>query len=408
MCILSYQVFWLEREDKEVMNEMLIALLATTAVVLCMTFPFKLHSGFIYDLRLVPILLCFLFGGIRSIAFTGLVYLSYRYFLGGDGFISSLVIYLLLCLIVGSLYFFTPTLFKTKKKILGIGLMIIYSLFLFIAVTLHEQTIAQSMNTRFIDFFPTHFFMNIVTMALSLYLIDGMLEKRRLKEKVRRTEKMLILGELSASFAHEMRNPLTAVRGFTQVLMDHPITEEKRKDYLQIMMNQLQHAESILIEYAKLTKSQVKSKEPIDLNSLIDEAIEAVTPIARDNHVQIRCDLQQYVSIEADPQKIKDCLINIMENGIEAMPGGGELLISLKRERKDVVIDIIDSGVGMTMEEIKRYGYPFYSTKEKGTGLGSMVAYSIIKELNGDLEIMSKKGEGTRLSIMIPDPVWKK
>ena len=61
----------------------------------------------------------------------------------------------------------------------------------------------------------------------------------------------------------------------------------------------------------------------------------------------------------------------------------------------------------MTSEEIKRYGYPFYSTKEKGTGLGSMVAYSIIKELNGDVEIMSKKGEGTRLSILIPDPVWR-
>ena len=406
--ILSYQVYWMEREDKEVKNETLIALLAATAVVLCLTFPFKLHSGFIYDLRLVPILLCFLFGGIRSITFTGLVYLSYRYYLGGDGFFYSLVIYLLLCCLVGSFHFFTPTFFKTKKKIVGIVLMIIYSFVFFIAVTLHEQSIAPSMNSMLIYFFPIHLFMNLFTMALSLYLIDGMLEKRRLKEKIRRTEKMLILGELSASFAHEMRNPLTAVRGFTQFLMDHPISEEKRKDYLQIMMNQLQQAESILVEYAKLTQRQVESKEPIDLIGLIDEAIEALTPMARDNHVQFRRDLQPYVSIEADPQKIKDCLINIMENGIEAMPNGGELLIALKRERKDVVIDIIDSGVGMTKEEIKRYGYPFYSTKEKGTGLGSMVAYSIIKELNGDLEIMSKKGEGTRLSIMIPEPMWKK
>lgn len=406
MCILSYQVFWLEREDKEARNETLIALLASTAVVLCMTFPFQLYSGFIYDLRLVPILLCFLFGGIRSIAFTGLVYLSYRFYLGGDGFVSSLVIYLLLCFMVGSFYFFAPTLFKTRKKFVGMVLMLSYSFIFFIAVTLHGS-MTPSMNPQLTYYFPVHFSMNLFTMALSLYLIDGMLEKRRLKEKVRRAEKMFILGELSASFAHEMRNPLTAVHGFTQLLMDHPVSEEKRRDYLQIMMQQLRQAEAILSEYTKLTKSQAEPKEPIDLIGLIDEAIEVLTPMARDNQVHFRRDLQQYVSIEANPQKIKECLINIMENSIEAMPDGGELIISLKRERKDIVIDIIDSGVGMTSEEIKRYGYPFYSTKEKGTGLGSMVAYSIIKELNGEVEIMSKKGEGTRLSILIPDPVWK-
>lgn len=402
ICILIYQFFWLDREDNDPKNELLISLFAATALVLCMTFPFQLRSGFIYDLRMVPIILCFLYGGIRSIAFVGIVYLSYRYYLGGAGLFSSMVIYFTICMIVACSYYFTPAFFKHWKKTLGIVLIILSTVFLFIMGELHEQSLSHLIDSSYVGLFPIHFLINLITMAVSLYLIDEMLEKRRLKERIRRTEKMFILGELSATFAHELRNPLTTVHGFIQLMMSSLVFETKRTEYLRIMMTELELAESYLAEFLKLTKPSDDAREPVDLGELIGEVSEALLNLAAENHVEIRSEVNSTVVIEASRIKVKQCLFNLMKNGIEAMTEGGILRIILKRNRKNVVIDIIDTGVGMTREEIKRIGLPFYSTKVRGTGLGTIISYSIIKDLNGDVEIVSKKGKGTCFTITLP------
>nr|WP_233147206.1 ATP-binding protein [Paenibacillus selenitireducens] len=219
-----------------------------------------------------------------------------------------------------------------------------------------------------------------------------MLEKKRLKEKIQRTEKLYILGELSATFAHEIGNPLTTVHGFLQFMMNNPISDMKRNEYLHIMMTELTHAESILAEYLTLTKSQETIQESIDLGSLIQEVLETLSSVAAENFVQIQCHLPSLVMIEANPLRVTQCLFNIIKNGIERMATGGILTVTLKQERKEIIIDITNTGVEMTREEIKRMGMPFYATKEKGTGLDTMMAYSVIKELKGDLEIKSKKG----------------
>lgn len=396
ICVLSYQVFWLDRTENEPKNELLISLLSTIAIVLCMTFPFNLHAGYIYDLRMVPILLCFLFGGIRSMIFVGFVYLSYRYYLGGAGFFTSVIIYPTLGITVGALYFFVPTFMRKRKKLVSMSLMVIYWLILFFA------NFIQRMDLQHVQFLLLHLLLNLFTLGISLYLIESMLEKKRLKEKIQRTEKLTLLRELSAAFAHEIGNPLTTVHGFLQFMMNNPISDMKRNEYLQIMMTELTHAESILAEYLSLTKSQLDTSESLNLELLIKEVIETISPLAADNFVEIQSKLQPLVLIEADPLRVKKCLINIIKNGIEAMNEGGILTIMLQKEGKEVLIGITDTGVGMTREEIKRMGMPFYSTKEKGTGLGTIIAYSIIKELKGDVEIKSKKGEGTSCLITIP------
>ena len=101
-------------------------------------------------------------------------------------------------------------------------------------------------------------------------------------------------------------------------------------------------------------------------------------------------------------KNLKICLTNIIQNGIEAMKNGGVLQINIQKIKGNIVIDIIDTGIGMSSQQIKRIALPFYSTTEKGTGLGTMIAYSIIKELNGDIEIESELGKGTHFSITIP------
>ncbi|MED4456118.1 ATP-binding protein [Metabacillus fastidiosus] len=396
ICILSYQVFWLDREEKKRKNELLISLLASFAVVLCMTFPFNSYSGYIYDLRIIPIILCFLYGGIRSFLFVGVIYLAYRYYLNPVGFYNSAIIFSILSLIVYGFYIFAPILLRKRKKLASMFLLVTYILIIFIIDIVHKQGLVSA------KLLLIHFIINLFTMGISLYLIEGMLEKKRLKEKIQRTEKLFVLGELSAAFAHEIGNPLTTVRGFLQFMMNNPISDiKKQNEYFQLMMTELTHAESILAEYLSL-KSQEDIKETLDFGQLIQEVIEISSPLATKNLVQIQSKLQSFIMIEANPLRVKKCLIEIIENGIEAMKTGGILTITLKQERKEIVIDITDTGVGMTKEEIKRLGMPFYSLKEKGTGLGTIVAFSIIKELKGDVEIRSKKGEGTCFSILIP------
>lgn len=399
--VLCYQVFWLDREDTEPKNELIISLLASVAIVLCMTFPFRTHFGFIYDLRTVPIILCFLFGGVRSTLFVGVVYLSYRYYLGGAGFYTAVIIFGFLCLVVSCFYVFAPAFFRKRKMFIGIILLSVYTAIFYIAATLHVQNSVLRFDLHMTLLQLLHFSINLLTMGIAFYLIDGMLEKKRLKEKFRRAENLFILGELSAAFVHEIGNPLTAVHGFLQFMMNHPLTDKKRNEYLYLMKTELLHAESILAQYLSL-KSQADTKETIDVGSLILEAIKTLSPAATENFVQIQDKLQLGVMIEANPLKLKQCLIHMMKTGIEAMTAGGVLTITLKQERNEAAIDIVDTGAGMTKEEIKRKGMPFYSTKEEGTGLETMVAFSMIKELKGDVEIKSKKGEGTCCSITIP------
>jgi len=400
--VLCYQVFWLDREDTEPKNELLISLLASVAIVLCMTFPFRTHFGFIYDLRSVPIILCFLFGGVRSTLFVGVVYLSYRYYLGGAGFYTAVIIFGFLCLVVSCFYVFAPAFFRKRKMFIGIILLAVYTTIFYIAATLHVQNFDLRFDLHLALLQSLHFSINLLTMGISFYLIDGMLEKKRLKEKFRRAENLFILGELSAAFVHEIGNPLTAVHGFVQFMMNQPVTDTKRNEYLHLMMTELLHAESILAQYLSLAESQADMKETIDLGSLIQDAIKTISPAAAENLVKIQDKLQSCVMLEANPLKLKQCLIHMMKNGIEAMNAGGVLTITLKQKRKEIAIDIVDTGSGMTKEEIKRKGMPFYSTKEKGTGLETMVAFSMIKELKGDVEIKSKKGEGTCCSITFP------
>ncbi|WP_380025384.1 ATP-binding protein [Effusibacillus consociatus] len=116
----------------------------------------------------------------------------------------------------------------------------------------------------------------------------------------------------------------------------------------------------------------------------------------------MRTTVDDTLLIRADLTKLHQVLINIMKNGIETMPGGGLLQVSAYRKGDYAAIEISDTGVGMTKEEIKRLGNPFYSTKEKGTGLGLMVSYRIIQAMNGKIQVTSSKSGGTRFLIMIP------
>ncbi|MED0873089.1 HAMP domain-containing sensor histidine kinase [Bacillus mobilis] len=402
ICILSYHVFWLEFKEKITCNHILISILSAIAIIFCMTFPFHLHAGFIYDLRFIPIILVFLYGNTKNIVFIGILYLSYRFYLGGNGVLPSFIIFTIISVITMFFRYLLPMYVKEKKLLLSLLLILVCTTSLSICGFVTQINTGGKVDSTLIEFLLNYIIINIFTVLLSVYLIEEMIEKYKMKEKLQRAEKFYIASELAASIAHEIHNPLTTVHGFTQLLNEKHASKLPQDQYLEIMLIEMQQIQSTINNYLSLTKPQNTLKEKIDINHILNQVKDTISPLALSYKVEIKQNITDSFYINGDPEKFRICLNNIIQNGIEAMINGGVLQINIQKIKDNIIIDIIDSGIGMSSQQIKRIALPFYSTTEKGTGLGTMIAYSIIKELNGDIEIESKLGQGTRFSISIP------
>lgn len=225
-------------------------------------------------------------------------------------------------------------------------------------------------------------------------------QKFKTQREMQRAEKLRVLGDLTCAFAHEIRNPMQVNRGFLQLLNERPLPADVKK-YINICIEEMDRANGIISDYLSFAKPEAEHIEPIDVADQIQRVINIVSSYAMMNKVEIRSHLEPSL-IWGNTQKFSQSLINILKNGVEAMPRGGKLYVSCKNHNRDVVIDIMDEGVGMSKEQMEKLGTPFYSLKEKGTGLGLMVSYRIIHSFYGKIQVSSEKGKGTTFSIIIP------
>ncbi|WP_088005103.1 ATP-binding protein, partial [Bacillus mycoides] len=325
------------------------------------------------------------------------------FYLGGSGVFPSFIIFTIISVITIMFRYLSPTYFKEKKILLSILLILICTTSLSICGIVTQINTGVKIDSTLIEFLFNYIIINIFTVLLSVYLIEGMIEKYKIKERMQRAEKFYIASELAASIAHEIHNPLTTVRGFTQLLNEDESAKMSQDKYLEIMLLEMQQIQSTINNYLSLTKPQNIIKEELDINYILNQVKDNISPLALSYNVEIKQHITtDSLYINANTEKFKICLTNIIQNGIEAMKNGGVLQINIQKIKGNIVIDIIDTGIGMSSQQIKRIALPFYSTTEKGTGLGTMIAYSIIKELNGDIEIESELGKGTHFSITIP------
>jgi two-component system sporulation sensor kinase B len=168
------------------------------------------------------------------------------------------------------------------------------------------------------------------------------------------------------------------------------------------MHEELDRAQNIITDFLTYAKPQLDDVSAIKLQKEIQYVMGVLSPYATMYKVETSIVTDTENWIIGDPQKFRQCLINIMKNCIEAMPNGGTLKIATYCSDDTLTITIQDTGIGMSEQEVKRLGSPYYSTKDKGTGLGMMVAFSIIKAMNGKITVHSEKGEGTEFLIILP------
>lgn len=225
-------------------------------------------------------------------------------------------------------------------------------------------------------------------------------ESKLAEEMIRRSDKLSAVGQLAAGVAHEIRNPLTTLKGFVQFLksdIDH--------QYIDIMLTELDRINLIVSEFLILAKPQDIKYEFKDVTKILRNVITLLGTQAMLKNIYIQ--LEDHIEnpiISCEQNQLKQVFINLLKNAMESMQNGGEIIVRAKSIDKDMIsILFIDQGVGISEKQIPRLGEPFYTTKEEGTGLGLMVCYRIIETHGGHMEIYSKSQKGTTIEVCLPN-----
>ncbi|WP_277714650.1 PAS domain-containing protein [Bacillus atrophaeus] len=244
---------------------------------------------------------------------------------------------------------------------------------------------------------PTTFFGET---AVQVILRD-ISERKQTEELMLKSEKLSIAGQLAAGIAHEIRNPLTAIKGFLQLMKP---TMEGNDHYFDIVFSELSRIELILSELLMLAKPQQHAyKEHLNLKKLISEVTALLETQANLNGIFIKTAFQrESIFINGDQNQLKQVFINLIKNAVESMPDGGTVEIDTTEDEHSVHVTIKDEGEGIPEKVLKRIGEPFLTTKEKGTGLGLMVTFNIIENHQGTIQVDSKPDKGTAFKISFP------
>ncbi|MCH6265158.1 ATP-binding protein [Neobacillus citreus] len=225
-------------------------------------------------------------------------------------------------------------------------------------------------------------------------------ERKKAEEILLQSEKLSIVGELAAGVAHEIRNPLTTIKGFVQLYK----AGNNNLEYSDLLLGELERIETITSEMLSLGKPQAVKLIQADLRELIENTIEFLSPQALMNGFQMNTLFEESpFPIICEKNQLKQVFLNILKNAMEAMPQGGNIEIYLRKGDDDeCIVQIRDHGCGIPEELLPRLGEPFYSLKEKGTGLGVMICHKIIKQHKGSISYSSKQNEGTVVEIKLP------
>ncbi|WP_226677940.1 ATP-binding protein [Mesobacillus jeotgali] len=218
-------------------------------------------------------------------------------------------------------------------------------------------------------------------------------------EDMRQKEKLAVIGQMATAIAHEIKNPLSSLKGFTQ------LQQEKDKDddqYYPIMLNEIDRINGIVNDLLILGKPNTAVKMPKKLVDIIRYVISVIDPHAQRKDIQIKYDVDDSTVLLCDENQMKQVFINLIKNAMESMPNGGTVTIQSEIEDGRALISVKDEGCGIPPEKLAKLGEPFYTTKQNGNGLGLMVTKKIIEEHEGTFNIKSEIGKGTIVTISAP------
>jgi two-component system sporulation sensor kinase B len=393
---LLYQLKYAYRLEES--KEWIFSIFPVLSLILCMAFPVAVNEDFSWDLRRIPFILGALYGGYKLGFLLLFLMLIIRFFMGGDGFYLTFLSFLPLTVM---LFFVSSYYLKMSVKHKVMVSCLLTCLSVLITIFLSEQFFNTGLATIM---WVEYFVINVIGILITTFLWEVMRTNFDVLQKLIKAEKLEVVSHLAASISHEVRNPLTVSRGFMQLSSDEELSPQKRKQYVDTAIKELDRAAEIINDYLTFAKPALEKKEKINVFEEVRQAVQVITPLSNMNAVQIRLDSvnNETAFVFGDRKKFDQCLINFLKNGIESMPNGGELRIHIDDDHPYLHVSIRDEGKGMTREQINRLGEPYFTTKETGTGLGMMVSFSIINGMGGKIDVVSEPGKGTCFSIQLP------
>jgi two-component system sensor histidine kinase HydH len=208
------------------------------------------------------------------------------------------------------------------------------------------------------------------------------------------------LEQIGSKVAHELKNPLTGVKALVQLGLRNP-AEATSHERLEVVEREVTRMQEILHNYLSFTRPlQSVTPRRVQLGPLVSDTLVVLS--ARADEARVRLYAQGDATLEADPRRIKEALLNLVANAIEATPAGGEVVVEVRPAGDEAEIVVRDTGRGMPPDTLRRIGTPFFTTREDGTGLGVVLARSVIAQHGGSLRYESEPGRGTRVKVTLP------
>jgi two-component system, sporulation sensor kinase B len=309
--------------------------------------------------------------------------------------------FIFLCFIPAiSILFFDTKLFHLS---LLLNTLSIISLFSYIAIIDRGDLypyISKDLIGNIINFLGSQAILYFI-----FYLSHGRLEKQKLYyEQIKHTERLKITGQLAAAVAHEIRNPLTVVKGFLQLYEKDNTYHENSERHYSLLINELNSAEQVISQFLSIAKPDKDTETGlVNVKNVLQSVTDLLNTYGLLHHNEIVLSVVEDCYIAANTIEFKQLLINIIKNAIEASKVGDSVVVTAERNKNLVEIKVTDSGQGMSKEEMESLGTPFYSLKSKGTGLGMMICFNIATKFKGTIHFDSEKGKGTTVTIRFPE-----
>ncbi|WP_209124904.1 EAL domain-containing protein [Alkalihalobacillus sp. BA299] len=224
-------------------------------------------------------------------------------------------------------------------------------------------------------------------------------EKRRTDEMIRKAEKLEVVSELAAGIAHEIRNPITSIKGYVHLLEQGIIKPE----YFDVIHSSCNDMEGIINGFLDIAKPQIIQQKRVNIPKLLENVVTLIQTNLYSKSIEIHLEVDEDIPlINCDPVQMKQVFMNLLTNSIEAISNQGTIKLYVNIKDSNLKIKVIDNGIGMSEDRLKKLGEPFYCIKEKGIGLGLMLSYRIIWQHNGTICVQSAENIGTTVEVTLP------
>jgi two-component system sensor histidine kinase HydH len=241
----------------------------------------------------------------------------------------------------------------------------------------------------------------------AVIILRDLREIKQLEEKVRRSEKLAAIGELAASVAHEIRNPLSSIKGFAQYLRHALKDKPREKEYAETMVSEVDRINTVVTDLLTFARPMESELVPTDVTELIEHTVRLIQADAQTRNINVQIRISDLSKIPLDANQMTQAILNLLLNALQAVRNGGRIEVGAELNTSDSLLKIWveDDGSGISADQKKKIFDPFFTTREKGTGLGLAIVHKIVENHRGEINLESPpvgKKQGTRIALSIP------